>query len=84
MRGKADDDDFTPKQIALELKEIAELLRKGPLPPAELAQVTARVEILARAVLQWPDTDPDVGLRLRELAAELRNSPVKRKNGAAS
>jgi hypothetical protein len=84
MRGKADDDDFTPEQIVLELKEIADLLRQGPLSPPELVQVTVRVEFLAKAILQLPDTDPDVGHRLRELAAELRNNPVKRKNGAAS
>ena len=85
MTGSADDDDdYTPEQIASELKRIADLVRQGPVDPSELEQLIAQVEKLARLVLQHQETDPEVAKRLEQLAEQLRNAPTKRKNGHSS
>lgn len=83
MAGIADD-EYTPEQIASELKRIADLVRQGPVDPPELERLIAQVEKLAKVVLQHRDTDPDVATRLEQLAEQLRTAPTKRKNGHSS
>jgi len=78
---QADDDGPTAEEIASELNRIADIVRSGPMDAAELAQVIARVETISHLILQRPGTDPAIADRLQQLAAQLRNAPVKRKNG---
>ena len=79
MAGKADDDAH--EEIASELNRIADVVRQGPLDPAELAQVIGRVETIRKMILRQPETDPAIAERLQQLAAQLRNATVRRKNG---
>ena len=84
MTETADDEDFTPEQIASELQRIAELVRQGPMDPAELEKLTARLDRFAKYFQQSPRMDPALPQRLQDLAAQLRTGPVKSKNGSNS
>src|SRR5262249_42495406 len=81
MTGTTDDEDFTLEQIASELKRIAELLRHGPIDPAEVEKLTAQLEKFAAYFRRSPGIDPALPQRLQELAAQLRTGPAKR-NGS--
>jgi len=80
MTGKAADDDAN-EEIASELNRIADLVRQGPTDPAELAQLSARVETMAKLILELSDVEPTMAQRLEQLAQQLRNPPL-RKNGS--
>jgi hypothetical protein len=86
MTEQADDDegDLAPEQIASELKRIADRVRQGPFDSAEQKQLIAAIETLAKRVSLSSTVGPAIAQHLDELADELRNAPLKRKNGPAA
>ena len=81
MTGKPDEDEYGPEQIAAELSRIADRVRQGPFEPADQKVLITEIEALAKRISRHPDAGPAIARHLEQLAGQLRNAPVKRKNG---